>query len=603
MCAALTHRGPDGEGYYFDSDIGLGMRRLKVIDLETGQQPVFNESRSVTVVYNGEIYNYRELRKSLEERGHRFASRGDTEVITHLYEEFGDRCVDHLRGMFAFALWDRERRRLLLARDRLGIKPLYYWQDNGRLVFASEIKAILKCDFVDRRLRPAALHDYFSYLYVPGPGTVYEEIRELEPACTLVFQDKRSSISEYWKLPRPETGSVPDMRSAADELKDRISEAVRISLVSDVPVGVFLSGGLDSAVVVGMMARHSSKKIQTFSIGFSDVMFSELEQARTIARHYNTDHHEFVLKPPSPEDLIDMLAVFDEPFADSSAIPTHVVSQIAREHVTVALSGDGGDEVFGGYNNYRADKLAELYRMVPRSLRAAVTALFCRNGLDRHDRMAFRSKLFRIMAAAEMDRETGHVWWLRVMEEDIKSELYRSPDLLRLVGSPSTRHEERFQNGSDDFINECIAVDFKTVLPSDYLKKSDRASMASSLELRVPLLDHHLVEFAMRLPSRYKVQHLMTKVLLRKSMQSELPHEILSGRKRGFSIPLSNWLRTEWSDLVHEYLSRNAIDRDGYFNYGPIGKMVEEHSSGQRDHGKSLWTLLCFQIWLEHSRN
>lgn len=603
MCAALVHRGPDEDGYMVDRSVVLGMRRLKVIDLATGRQPIFNEDGTIGIVYNGEIYNFRELRTQLAELGHRFETATDTEVIVHLYEEYGDACVQHLRGMWAFALWDGSRERLLLSRDRLGIKPLYYWEQDGRFAFASELTALLECGFIQRSIRREAVHDYLTYLCVPGPGTIYSHVFELPPGHNMAIEGGKASLTRYWSVPdgqdSPSGQGDLDIEDVSRELKRHIADSVTRSLVSDVPLGVFLSGGLDSALVVAMAAGQSAAPTRTFSVGFRDRRFNELDAARVIARHFGTDHHELVLEPPSPEEVTRIVTSFAEPFADSSAIPTFMVSKLARQYVTVALSGDGGDEVFGGYNNYRADALAALYRKVPAWLRRGVMEGLRGVGLHRLDTMSVGSKISRLLLLADLTPEQGHVWWLTAFTEDMKQGLYRDPGLQELLGRPATRYEDLFfESGTGpDFLNKCMAVDFQTILPNDYLKKADRMSMAHSLELRVPLLDHTLVEFAMRIPGSLKVTPWNTKVLLRKMLQGILPDEILKGRKRGFSIPLSAWLRHEWRGLVRDYLSEQRVGEAGFFEPQAVSRLIEEHQSSRFDHGKEIWTLLCFEIW------
>lgn len=603
MCAALIHRGPDEEGYLVDRRIALGMRRLRVIDLRTGAQPIFNEDRTVAVVYNGEVYNFEALRAGLEGKGHRFRTASDTEVLVHLYEEYGDDCVHHLRGMWAFALWDGSRDRLLLSRDRLGVKPLYYWEQDGRLAFASELNALLACDVIRRSIRLEAVHDYLTYLCVPGSGTIYSQVFELPPGHNLSIENGKPSLTRYWAVPASQspTGTAGDLdlEKVSSELRQHLSDSVKQCLVSDVPLGVFLSSGLDSAAIVALAASHQSVPIRTFSVGFRDQRFNELDGARMIARQFGTDHHELVLEPPSPEDVRAMVSAFAEPFADSSAIPTYMVSKLARQYVTVALSGDGGDEVFGGYNNYRADALAVHLRKVPEWMRRAVMRGWSVADLHAHDRMSVASKLSRLLMLADLPPEQGHVWWLTVFTEDMKRSLYRDSDLQALLGRPTVRYEDRFMGvgGDRDFLNQCMAVDFQTVLPNDYLKKADRMSMAHSLELRVPLLDHVLIECAMRIPGSLKVTPWNTKVLLRKLLKGILPDHVLKGRKRGFSIPLSSWLRHEWRDLVEDYLSARSVTEAGFFEPRTVSRLVDEHRSLRFDHGQQLWTLLCFEMW------
>jgi asparagine synthase (glutamine-hydrolysing) len=600
MCGAMVHRGPDDEGHHVDGQVMLGMRRLKIIDLETGNQPIYNEDRTVAVVYNGELYNFQETRQLLEERGHRFSTRSDTETIVHLYEEYGDECLSKLRGMFAFALWDSRRRRMLLARDRLGIKPLYYWEKGGRLLFASELKCLLEHPGLDRALNFRALHDYLTYLCVPAPDTIFRDVRKLEPGHFMTWQDGRTEIRRYWDA--ADHLDAGDENRGEDALGERLYELMRDSvrrhLVSDVPIGVFLSGGLDSGTLVAIASEVSDRPVKTFCIGFDDPVYNEADQARQVAERYGTDHHEYIVGPAGMGEIEEILRFFDEPFADSSAIPTYFVSKYTRQTATVALSGDGGDEAFGGYGNYRADRIGQWLRNIPSPFGGLIPR-FVAAIPDSGNGLSAAAQVKKLLSLREMAPEQGHVFWLRCFSDDLKEKLYSNAHLRTCLATDSLdRYRSAFGGcRTADFINACICVDVKTVLPNDYLTKVDRASMANSLEVRVPFLDHELMEFCLSLESRFKLKGLSTKHLLKKVMGKRLPREILEGKKKGFSIPLSRWFREGFSSLLGEYLSEDRVKRRGYFEPAFVRKLCEQHAAGNRDFSKELWTLICFEIW------
>ncbi|MGH7856780.1 MAG: asparagine synthase (glutamine-hydrolyzing), partial [Candidatus Binatia bacterium] len=533
MCAALRHRGPDDDGFLFDGPVGMGMRRLSIIDLSTGRQPIRNEDGSVWVVYNGEIYNFPELRRSLEAAGHRFYTATDTEVIVHLYEEHGEDFVERLAGMFAIALWDRRERKLILARDRLGIKPLYYHLDGRRLLFGSEIKAILEDD-VDRDLDLQALHDYLSLNYVPGPRSIFRSIRKLPPAHLLVCAAGRVRLRRYWELRCSTENAGRPVESLCEELHDLLEDTVRGHLLSDVPVGVFLSGGLDSGSLVALASRVTNGPVRTFSIGFDDPSYDELAEARAVVRKFGTDHHEMIVRPDAVTLLPALVRAFDEPFADSSAIPVYCVSRLAREHVKVVLSGEGGDEVFGGYETYAAYKIAALYRRLPSLLATQLIPFLVRQLPVSHRRVSFDYKAKRFVEKALLPPVDGHFGWKVIFSEDAKAALYAGgPNGFE---SPIGAWREAYARcGSPEPLTRLQHVDLEIYLPDDILVKADRMSMASSLEARVPYLDHRVVEFAASLPASLKVHGLTKKYLLRRTMAPHLPKRIVNGRKRGFN--------------------------------------------------------------------
>jgi asparagine synthase (glutamine-hydrolysing) len=620
MTGVIAHRGPDSDGYYLRDNVGLGMRRLSIIDLETGQQPISNEDGSLWIVFNGEIYNYVELRPLLEARGHVLRTRSDTETIVHLYEEYGPRCVDHLNGMYAFALWDRRRRELFLARDRLGIKPLFFAHEPGRrLLFGSEIKCLLQTD-LPREPDALALHDYLSLFYVPTPRTAFNAIQKLPPGhwmrCTA---DGRIEIKEYWDIPFPQGREATD--APAPALRDRqecvrhirhlLRESVRRQLRSDVPLGVLLSGGLDSTSIVALASDLLDRPVRTFSIGFDEPSYNELPDARLVAQGFRTEHHELVVKPDLVDLIPEIVLHFDEPFADYSAIPTYLVSQMARQEVKVALSGDGGDEVFAGYQTHTAYRVARLYRMLPHLLRDGAIAPLVQRLPTSTDRISFDYMAKRFVTGAELPFEQGHYWWKVILNEAEKQALY-TEDFLRCVRD--NRHDAG-QGMRDSFevfrpyfdrvpdahaLNRLLYVDSKTFLLDDCLVKVDRMSMANSLEVRVPLLDHELVEWMARVPPRWKSSGLSTKTLLRDVVRPLLPPTIVRGKKRGFTPPLPLWIKRELRDFVQDVLSPARIRDMGWFKPDAVTRILEDHWQGRRDNNRAIWTLLCLVLWYEN---
>jgi asparagine synthase (glutamine-hydrolysing) len=590
MCDAMSHRGPDDDGFFQAEGIGLAMRRLSIIDLATGKQPVHNEDASVWAVFNGEIYNYKELRLRLEARGHSFRTATDTETIVHLYEEEGPRCVERMRGMFAFAVWDARRRTLLLARDRVGIKPLYYGEVDGRLVFASELKSILELPEVERRLNWQAVSHLFTFLSTSSTESVVAGIRKLEPGHVLVASPGRGArTSRYWDLEvEPEYGRSEEQ--VVEGLRAVLDEAVRLHMVSDVPVGAFLSGGVDSSAVVSAMVRHSGRRVKTFSIGFTEEDWSELAYARIAARRLGTDHHEWVLGPEVADVLDDLAWHLDEPFGDSSAIPTYMVSKLAAEHVKVVLSGDGGDEVFAGYDKYAVEERERgLERRLPAPVRAAMRALaplvppgvkghnFLRHfSLAGHRRYLDSSTLFR--------------------PED-KARLFR-PEALALFAEYDPYREALAHLGgrSRDWLSAIQYLDIKSYLPLDILTKVDRASMAHSLETRVPLLDHKLVEFAAAIPPELKLRRGAGKYVFKRALEGILPREILHRPKRGFAIPLGRWMDGVLGDRLRDLLLSERTRRRGIFDTGRVEALIRL-SRRNSDLVLPLWTLASFELW------
>ena len=592
MCEVIRHRGPDDEGIHVEPGVGLGMRRLSIIDLAGGRQPIHNEMSTVWVVFNGEIYNYQQLRSELEAFGHQFCTASDTETIVHAYEQWGEDVFRRLRGMFGIALWDRPKRTLLLARDRAGQKPVHYAEKRGRLYFGSEIKSLLAAGAVEPRLDLAALDHYLAFLYTPPEGSIFEGVKKLPPGHFLRFRDGRVEIKQYWQVAAQESFRGTE-RDATDMLRGVLQDAVSSQMMSDVPLGAFLSGGVDSSAVVGLMAQVSSRPVKTFSIGFDDPAFDELEHARTVARHFGTDHHEFVVRPDGLSILDDMIAHFDEPFADSSAIPTWYVSEIARRHVTVVLSGDGGDELFGGYDRYLPHpRVARFDRMPIPGLRAAASIAW---PLLPH---GARGKNF--LRHVAKDSAGRYLDSIALFQSDERASLYTPgvrTALARDAEDALARHFERFAALPHD--SRMMRFDFETYLPEDVLTKVDRMSMAHSIETRVPLLDNEVIDFAASLPAHLKIKNGRRKYILKETLRPLLPAGILDRRKQGFGIPLGTWFRGGLTDLFSDILDAPRTKERGYFEPAFIARLLREHLAG-RDHTLRLWQLLVFELWHRH---
>jgi asparagine synthase (glutamine-hydrolysing) len=596
MCDALVHRGPDDSGLLASGPMVMGMRRLSIIDLAGGRQPITNEDGSVVVVCNGEIYNYRELAEGLRARGHRFRSGSDVEVLVHLYEERGPDFVRLLRGMFAFALWDERKRRLVLGRDRLGIKPLHFTSDGHRLLFASEIKALL-VGGAERRLDLEALHHYLTLSYVPAPWTVYAGVHKLLPGHLLIVEGGQFRLERYWQLeysPAPEDVATTYWVEA---LRERLDDAVRSHLVSDVPVGVFLSGGLDSATVLSFMRDHVSGPIQTFSVGFPEGSFNELGRARATAKRFETDHHEMVL-PASLGDVVpSLIEAFDEPFADSSAIPVYYLSRFARERVKVVLSGEGGDEIFAGYETYVASKLAHWYRQLPGPLARTLIPAVVRRLPVSHRRVSFDYRAKRFVHGALLPAARAHLSWKEIFSDDAKAVLYARH------GNGHTATGALFTDlwaacPSTDWLTRLLHVDTHLGLPDDMLTKVDRTTMAHALEARVPLLDHRLVEFMAAVPSTLKLRGLRTKYLLRRTVADRLPRPVLRGPKRGFNVPMPGWLTGDLREFMRDTLAPGRVAASGIFRPEVVSRLVDEHTRLVADHSRNLWTLIVFEHWM-----
>lgn len=604
MTDSLGHRGPDGDGFHVAEGIGFGHRRLSIIDLAGGHQPLFNEDRTVWVTYNGEIYNFKELARELRARGHQFRTVCDTEVVVHAWEEWGPDCVKRFRGMFAFALWDSTTETLFLARDRLGIKPLYYAAlSDGRVIFGSEMKALLCDPDLERRFDMQAIEDYFAFGYVPDPKSIYETVRKLPPAHVLVWKRGAPipSPQQYWDISFQPNTRISE-EDACAELRDRMSEAVRIHLVSDVPLGAFLSGGVDSSSVVSMMAEHSATPVNTCSIGFDVPDFDEARYAELVAKQLDTDHRSRQVTADSFELIEDMSSFYDEPFADSSAMPTYQVCRLAREKVAVALSGDGGDEAFAGYRRYRWHHYEELVRgTLPGPLRQPVFSLLGQiyPKLDWAPRSLRAKSTFQALARNSVE---GYFHSVSIFGDHLRRRLY-SERMLRDLQGYHARNvlEEAIKDAPvEHHLDRVQYADIKTYLPGDILTKVDRASMATSLEVRVPLLDHVLLEWAATLPPAFRLKAREGKYLLKRAMESRLPREILYREKMGFSIPLARWFRGPLRESVRHRLLESTLKEIGFFDMRFIKRLLDEHTSGISDHSAPIWALLMFESFLSN---
>jgi asparagine synthase (glutamine-hydrolysing) len=602
MCTAMSHRGPDDEGVLAIPRLAaphqpravLGNRRLSIIDVAGGHQPIANEDRTIWTVQNGEIYNFQELRARLERSGHRFATRSDTEILVHLYEEMGDDFVRELDGMFAIALWDDRRKRLLLARDRFGKKPLLYAEAGGRLWFGSEFQALLADPAIGRDIDYDALDDYLSFMSVPAPGTIYRQIRKLPPAHLLVRDAGGTRVSRYWSLDYVPKLAIGE-EEAAREVRRLLTDAVRKRLISEVPLGAFLSGGVDSSAVVAIMAGLVGDRVKTFAIGFDDPRFNELPFARRVAARYGCDHHEFEVRPRAVDVLPDLVRHYGEPYADSSAIPSFYLARLTRQHVTVALNGDGGDEAFGGNGWHLGSRLAERWQHVPGVARALVERGARALGPLSSRRRSPIARLSRFMSAASRPRAARYREWLSVFTTDLKRELYarpyvRHPDPIEAIfaGAPSL-----------DAVDAMLRADVEWYLPTDLLVKMDIATMASSLEARSPFLDWRLTEFAAALPSGLKLKGRTTKYILKQAVADLVPAENMHRPKQGFAVPIGEWFRGELKEFLADHILSARFASRGLFRPEAVKRLYDDHQRGAGDHAHHLWTLLMLELWFD----
>jgi asparagine synthase (glutamine-hydrolysing) len=605
MCRTIVHRGPDDEGVHIEPGVGLGNRRLSIIDVAGGHQPLSNEDGTIWIAYNGEAYNFAEVRDELAARGHVFQTRSDTETIVHGYEEWGTAGIHRFRGMFAFALWERKERRLRLFRDRIGVKPLYYaLLDDGTLVFGSELKTILAFPGVKRELEPEALDLYLTLEYVPAPYSMFRGIRKLPAGSFLTYRDGRIEIESYWDIePQADPGGKParPLPELMDELYALLKESVKLRLVSDVPLGAFLSGGIDSSAVVGLMRELGASPLRTFSIGFKDASYNELEHARRIAARFETEHEELIIEPKALELTDKLIHHLDEPLGDFSIFPTYLVSEMARRHVTVSLSGDGGDEIFAGYEHYQAQRIARTFGIAAAGRAAHTLTRRMRPG---EQKKGARNKLRRFTQAFENEPGLRHLRWMMFLSDRDKAGLYTDGLKERLGGIRSIAGRDPFLGhlgrlGGFDRTTGELYLDLKTYLVDDIMVKVDRMSMAVSLEAREPLLDHKLVEFAFRLPGSLKLHGMTTKWIFKKTLERLLPRDNIDRKKEGFSIPIKHWLRVELRDLVEEHLSEARLRSEGLFEPSAVRGMMDAHFAGRENYSHQLWALLVFEIWKE----
>ena len=596
MCTVIAHRGPDDQGTLVRNQVALGMRRLSIIDLEGGHQPMSGCDAELTVVFNGEIYNYRDLQRELELRRHHFHTQSDTETIVHAYEEYGARCVDYLRGMFAFAIWDARKSELFIARDRVGKKPLYYTiTPSGTLIFGSELKSLREHPEFRGEISVEALDAYLTFGYVPDPLTIFRDVHKLPPGCHLTLKDGRVSVEQYWDFPYEHEQQNP-ARSEADcleELRALLDEAVRLRLEADVPLGAFLSGGVDSSAVVGLMTRHMSQPVKTFSIGFHEDSYNELKYARIAAQQFGTDHHELIVTPDICEKVDELVWHFDEPFADSSALPTYVVSKLARQHVKVVLSGDGGDELFAGYARYALDRKRSAFTHLPRLVRQGVMQPLGRN----LPHGAWGRNYLHNVALDPLDRYIEDV---SIFTRLNKPALYTG-DFRQQLGACDAAARFRdyaAHSRAHDPLDPLLYLDSKTYLPGDILTKVDRMSMAASLEVRGPLLDHKLIEFVCtRIPASMKMKGLETKHIFKRAVRDLVPAEILNRPKQGFGIPIDRWINEQLRERVRGILTEPRTMQRGYVEPRYVNLLLDENQRGRRDHTAELWALFMLELW------
>jgi len=599
MNEAIRHRGPDEDGYYLKAHAALAMRRLAIIDLAGGQQPIANEERTAWIVFNGEIYNYCELKDRLEKLGHTFRTDCDTEAIVHAYEQYGADCPKHLRGMFAFAIWDERKGELFLARDRVGKKPLLYAKVGNSFVFGSEFSALLSHPSVGREVNREAIHHYLSFVCVPAPLTAYRDIHKLEPGHSLTLKaDGEMKTERYWQPDFSKKLKITE-EEAGERTLELLRDAVRVRLMSEVPLGAFLSGGIDSSTVVALMSEVSSAPVKTFSIGFEEQDFSELHHARRVAEHVGAEHREFVVRPDAMEVLPTLVEHYGEPYADSSAIPTYYVARETRRHVTVALNGDGGDECFAGYERYAAMRLSERYRKLPEALREGVIRQAVELLPSSELRRGRVRSLKRFVKSAGLPPVERYLRWVSILDPAAKRELY-TDEFRREMAERDVRQwlAPWFAraNGAG-VVDAALLTDTMTYLPNDLLVKVDIASMAVSLEARSPFLDHHVIEFAASLPENLKLRGLTTKYILKRTLKKLLPSENLTRAKQGFGVPVGHWFRGEMQGFLREHVLSEKAARRGYLRADAVARMVEEHTRGERDYTHQLWTLLMLELW------
>ena len=595
MCRIITHRGPDEQGATVEGRAALGMRRLSIIDLKCGQQPIYTNDGNLIIVFNGEIYNYRELKAELESCGHRFKTNSDTETILYAYKEFGADCLAKLRGMFAFAIWNKQDESLFIARDRVGKKPLFYTvTERGNFVFGSELKVLLTHGELKKEIDFAALDSYLTFGYVPEEFCIFKNVHKLAPGSFLIFKNGKIETQKYWDFKYEKITAVKSEAEYVETLRELIKDAVKVRLISEVPLGAFLSGGVDSSAIVGMMSQISDKPVKTFSIGFNEDSFNELKYARLAAEHFQTEHHEFIVTPDVVEMIDELVWHFDEPFADPSALPTFMVSKMARDYVTVVLSGDGGDELFAGYTRYVTDKKKSGLGKLPRSVRENLLKPLS-------EKLPHGAKGKNYLYNSSLDQIDRYIDSVSHFNPMRRKSLY-SGDFLKNLNGDFGKGGEVFRQIADSVstgnpVDRLLYLDSKTYLPSDILTKVDRMSMATSLEARVPLLDHKLIDFVTGIPSELKLKGLETKYIFRKAVRGLVPDAILDRPKQGFGVPINEWINLQLKTRIREtLLDRRALER-GYFDAEYIKTLLDEHEKNRRDHSYALWILFMLELW------
>lgn len=601
MCERMQHRGPDSEGLWLDDSVALGMRRLSIIDLHTGEQPVYSEDKSIVVVMNGELYNFREIRAELEKRGHTFETQTDTEILPHLYEEYGEAMLEQINGMFAFALWDKRTQKLLIARDRFGEKPLYYGTFDGKLIFASEPKVLLANPAVKTEINIDALRQYLSFDYVPAPHSIYKNIYKLPAAHFLILEKGKIKTRRYWNLSFQKEDFPLNFEKSVENLRELLADAVRMRMISDVPLGILLSGGVDSSTVAAFAQKFSSEKVKTFSIGFEEDSFDESKYARQVAAHLGTEHYEDKLSVEKAADLITEIGKWlDEPLSDGSLLPTLLLSRFVRRHVTVALGGDGGDEIFAGYPMYYGHKMARIYDSIPRFLRSGVIEPIVNSLPVSNSNLSFDYKAKRFIAASRYDAVTRHHSWFGSFSIDEQNNLLNKDVLAATCGDiyEDANNLLKLTDAKNE-IEQMQFLDMNFYMAEDILTKVDRASMAVSLEVRAPFLDPRVAQFAAAIPLEYKLKGNKGKYILKKAVAPLLPKNILQRPKKGFGIPIAEWLKGRLNPLMHDLLAPERLKKQGLFNPDFVQKIIKEHEKNIASHHKQLWTLLVFQLWFD----
>ncbi len=599
LTGLLAHRGPDDEGYFFDKDIGLGVRRLNVIDLDTGHQPIHNEDKSIWVIYNGEIYNYPQLKAELISNSHRFYTKTDTEVLVHLYEEKGEDFVRLLNGMFAFALWDAKKRKLLLARDRFGIKPLFYSVFNGTLLFASELNPLLSAKDTSKEIDYTALSNYFSYNYIPEPNSVFTNIKKLLPGHYLVFERSNIKSAQYWDMEFNNSPPRKKIEEYLEELNILLRNSIKMMLQSDVALGVFLSSGMDSSTIVAYMKDLINDRIETFTVGFDTKPYDETKEARLIADRFKAEYNEIILKDGLLDLIFKSMEYFAEPFGDNASLATMALSRMSKNKVTVVLTGDGGDEILGGYPTHYIYKFADIYKKIPYGLRKNLIRKTVRHIPASSKHLSFDYLLKRFVEGADYPYQEGHFLWKVIFFDSQKERLFTKEiaDSIRDKKSLSVLEEYFDRVKEEDIVNQLLYVDFKTFLLSNGLVRVDRMTMANSIEARLPFLENHLVEFIAGIPARYKVSGVITKYILRRLMKNRLPSKIISMKKRGLLLPLPELLKNQLRPFTEDILSAKRINRTGLLNSDFISQILNEHFENARDNSKQIWNLIMFMVW------